>query len=43
VRRPPAPSAAEVREAVESDAAEAGQAEPESTEPESVVEAEAQS
>jgi len=42
VRRPPAPSAAEVREAVESDAAEAGQAEPESTEPESVVEAEAQ-
>jgi translation initiation factor IF-3 len=42
VRRPPAPSAAEVREAAESDAAEAGQAEPESTEPESVAEAEAQ-
>ena len=42
VRRPPAPSAAEVREAVELDAAEAGQAEPESTEPESVAEAEAQ-
>jgi translation initiation factor IF-3 len=41
VRRPPAPSAAEVREAAESDAAEAGQAEPESTEPESVAEAEA--
>ena len=42
VRRPPAPSAAEVREAVESDAAEAGQAEPESTEPGRVAEAEAQ-
>jgi translation initiation factor IF-3 len=42
VRRPPAPSAAEVREAVESDAAEAGQAEPESTEPGSVAEAEVQ-
>jgi translation initiation factor IF-3 len=42
VRRPPAPSAAEVREAAESDAAEAGQAEPESTEPGSVAEAEAQ-
>jgi translation initiation factor IF-3 len=41
VRRPPAPSAAEVREAAESDAAEAGQAEPESTEPGSVAEAEA--
>jgi translation initiation factor IF-3 len=41
VRRPPAPSASEVREAAESDAAEAGQPEPESTEPGSVAEAEA--
>ena len=42
VRRPPAPSAAEAREAADSAAAEAGQAEPESTEPASVAEAEAE-